>query len=231
MPTRRWVLAATLASLAARAETGPGAGRDVVVFGDSQAQGLAAALGRAARKAGGPKVQNRARPGTALTNPAVYDWPAELQTYVPDPSVGTAVLMFGGNDHYGMRLPQGVLVPLRTDQFHAIYSARAAAVLASLLKLNLRVFWVGDPICRTDSFSSDMRYLNGIFQEVVAGTPATFVDIFAAVADESGQYAAYGKSLDGAVTRLRLDDGIHFTAAGYDILAAKVNAAIGQAQG
>ena len=198
------------------------------MFGDSQAQGLAAGLQRAARKAGGPRIQNRARPGTALTNPSVYDWPAELQTYVPDPGVGAAVLMFGGNDHYGMRTGPGVLVPLHTDAFHALYAARAAAVLASLLKLKLRVFWVGDPICRTDGFSSDMRYLNGIFQEVVAGTPATFVDIYAAVADESGQYAAYGKSLDGAITRLRLDDGIHFTAAGYDILAARVNEAMAQ---
>ena len=222
-----------LASTAARAETGrDGGGRDIVVFGDSQAQGLAAALGRAARKASGAKVQNRARPGTALTNPAIYDWPAELVGYVPDPGVGTAVLWFGGNDLYGMRMPGSAQpVPLRTDSFHTLYGARAAAVLAPLLKAGLRVFWVGCPVCRSENYTAGMRYLNTIFQEAVAGTPATFVDISTAAVDESGGYAPYGRSLDGTITRLRLDDGIHFTAAGYDILASKVFEAMGKGEG
>ncbi len=35
-----------------------------------------------------------------------------------------------------------------------------------------------------------------------------------------GGFAQYGKGLDGLTTRLRLDDGVHLTPAGYDILAS-----------
>jgi hypothetical protein len=37
--------------------------------------------------------------------------------------------------------------------------------------------------------------------------------------DANGNYAPYGKGLDGETTRLRADDGVHFTGAGYDLLA------------
>jgi len=37
--------------------------------------------------------------------------------------------------------------------------------------------------------------------------------------DADGNYAAYGKGLDDQTTRLRADDGVHLTGAGYDVLA------------
>ena len=33
---------------------------------------------------------------------------------------------------------------------------------------------------------------------------------------------AYGKDRDGVTQRLRNDDGIHFTAAGYELIADKI---------
>ena len=221
--TRRGLLAAGL-TLGTAAADAPA--RGVVVFGDSQADGIASALQRASRHVAGPRVLNRAKPGTALSAPSTFDWPAALHDYVVEPGVGTAVLMFGGNDHWGMRPAPGVLIPLRTDAFRDIYRARAADALAAVLGHGLAVVWVGNPICREPGFSADMQYLNAIFQDVVAATPAVYLDIWTAVADEGGHYARYGRATDGSVVRWRLDDGIHFTPAGYDILAARVNEAI-----
>ena len=53
-----------------------------------------------------------------------------------------------------------------------------------------------------------------------------FVPLWTVIADDTGNYTAYGKALDGETKRLRQDDGVHFTPAGYDIIAVKVKAQI-----
>jgi hypothetical protein len=195
---------------------------EVVVFGDSQAQGLAAGLQRALRHVHGWKVDNRTKPGTAITQDHTYDWQAVIAAYKPDEHVTTAVLMFGGNDRMPIHPASGGVMRFRTPAWQTEYRARVAAILHTLSADKLRIIWVSDPICRDDVYSADMDYLNGLYKDVVARTGATYFDIWTAVADPSGKFIAYGPALDGTTQRLRLDDGIHFTPTGYDILAAKV---------
>jgi hypothetical protein len=198
----------------------------VVVFGDSQAQGLAGGLQRAARRVPGWKVENRTKPGTAISQAGNYDWPAAIAAYKPDGRVTTAVLMFGGNDRLPIREASGGVIPFRSQAWHDEYRARVVAILRSLSADKLRIIWVADPICRDETYSVDMAYLNGVYRDVLAGSGATYLDIWTAIADPSGKFAAYGPGLDGTMQRLRLDDGIHFTPGGYDILAAKVMQAV-----
>jgi len=199
---------------------------EVVVFGDSQAQGLAAGLQRATRHLPGWKVENRTKPGTAISQSNTYDWPGAIAAYKPDDHVTTAVLMFGGNDRLPIRTLGGGVIRFRSQAWHDEYRARVAAILHSLSADKLRIIWVSDPICRDETYSVDMDYLNGVYRDVIASSGATFLDIWTAIADPSGKYAAYGPGLDGTTQRLRLDDGIHFTPGGYDILAAKVLQAV-----
>jgi hypothetical protein len=198
----------------------------IVVFGDSQAQGLAGAMQRAVRHGTAYKIQNRTKPGTAISQSAAYDWPAAIAAYVPDANVTTAVLMFGGNDRLPMRPETGPQIPFRSTAWHDQYRSRVAAMLNSLTSHHLRVIWVSDPVCREPRYSADMAYLNGIYQDVIAGTGVTYLNIWTAIAGADGSFAAYGPGPGGATERLRLDDGIHFTPSGYDILAAKVLAAV-----
>lgn len=204
----------------------PPAVRGIVVFGDSQAEGLAVALRRATRQVAGIKVQNHTKAGTAISQPENYDWLAVMRDYAPDPGVDTAVLMFGGNDRLPMRPSPGTIIPFRSPAWEAEYRARAAAMLHSLSDKHLRVIWVGNPICREPKYSQDMAYLNAIYRETLAGEEETFLDVWTVAADPDGHYAAYGRTLDGATARLRLDDGIHFTPSGYDVVASRVMQAV-----
>jgi hypothetical protein len=233
-PSRRAVLAMFgsaigIASFTARAETvapatqaAPPAPQTVVVFGDSQAEGLAAGLRRGEHLVPGLKVQNRTKAGTAISQPQNYDWPAAIKEYVPDPAVTTAVLMFGGNDRLPMHPATGKEIPFRDLAWNEIYRDRIKSILSSLADKHLRVIWVSQPICREPRYSQDMAFLNTIYRDETASSGATYLDIWSLITDGSGQYAAYGHGLDGATTRLRLDDGIHFTPSGYDILASRV---------
>ncbi len=221
-----WLLMACLTALPARAAEDVRPTQMMVVFGDSQAQGLAAGLSRAARHTPGWKIQNRTKPGTAISQANIYDWPAAIAAYKPDPGVTTAVLMFGGNDRLPIRPATGAAIPFRTAAWHDEYRARVAAILQSLTQDKLRIIWVADPICRDPTYSGDMAYLNAVFQEVIAGTGARFLPVGSMVQESADKYAPYGPGVDGTTQRLRLDDGIHFTPGGYDLLAAKVMQAV-----
>jgi hypothetical protein len=113
-------------------------------------------------------------------------------------------------------------VPFRTDQWKDIYRLRAAAMLHALKEAGITVVWVSNPIARDATYSRDMQYINAIFAEAVAAEGGTYLDIWLSVSDGEGHYTGYGKTLSGATARLRLDDGIHFTPAGYDVLGAHV---------
>ena len=84
------------------------------------------------------------------------------------------------------------------------------------------MIWCGNPIARSATYSADMSYITQIYAEAAARFGAQFVPLWTAIADDQGNYAAYGKDRAGTTQRLRGDDGIHFTSAGYELIAEKI---------
>ena len=203
----------------------------LVVFGDSQAQGVAVALRRLLRSHDdGWHMQDRTRPGTSIGQPAGYDWPAALQGYASGPHAALVVVMIGGNDRLPIHLADGSTLAFRSEAWRAEYGRRVRAMLHSLQDAGIAVLWLGNPVCREPRYSADMRYLNGIVRDALAAStdrPAPrYVSLWSVVADQAGGYVAYAPGPDGATERMRLDDGIHFTPAGYDLVAARVMQAV-----
>jgi len=200
----------------------PAKQRIIMVIGDSQAQGLATGLHHAARAAGTARVLNDAKPGTGLIAPATFNWPAHVPELLKSTHPDLAVMMFGANDRLPLQTESGATVPFRTDMWKDIYRLRTTAMLHALKEAGVAVVWVSNPIARDATYSRDMQYINAIFADAVAAEGGNYLDIWLSVSDGAGHYAGYGKTLSGATARLRLDDGIHFTPAGYDVLGAHV---------
>jgi hypothetical protein len=74
-----------------------------------------------------------------------------------------------------------------------------------------------------------MEYINKIYEAEAARFEVQFLPLWSTVADDQGGYTAYGKDRDGVTERLRADDGIHFTAAGYELIAQKIIGTLGSA--
>ena len=196
-------------------------GRDtIVVFGDSQAQGLAGGLSRVLLADRRYRILNRTHPGAALVH-GENEWLLPVQRFTAREKADIAVVMFGANDRLDMR-DNGVYLRFRTDDWRAAYSARTDKILTLLTNAGLKVIWCGNPIARSAIYSADMSYINDIYAEQTAKFGARFVPLWTAIADDQGRYAAYGKDRSGATQRLRGDDGIHFTAAGYELIAEKL---------
>lgn len=192
----------------------------IVVFGDSQAQGLAGGLARVVLQDPRYRVLNRTHPGAALVH-GENEWLQPVQRFTAREKADIAVVMFGANDRLDMR-ENGAYLRFRTDEWRAAYAARAVKILTLLNNAGLRVIWCGNPIARSPVYSADMTYINDIYAEETARFGARFVPLWTAIADEQGRYAAYGKDRAGTTQRLRGDDGIHFTAAGYELIAEKL---------
>ncbi len=193
----------------------------IVVFGDSQAQGLADGLSRVLVEDARYRVLNRTHAGAALVH-GESEWLRPIERFTSREKADIAVVMFGANDRLDLRDDGGGYLHFRTDEWHAAYAARADRILILLANAKLRVIWCGNPIGRSPTYSADMGYINDIYAEEAAKFGGQFISLWMVIADDQGRYAAYGKDRDGTTKRLRADDGIHFTAAGYELIAERI---------
>jgi uncharacterized protein len=190
----------------------------VLVVGDSQAQGLAAGLQRQFRGDSSWRVIDRSRIATGLCSPSRFDWPAAA------PGIGEAergaisVVMFGANDRPPVRL-HGRIDDKLEASFAASYCAHVRAIVDGLKRSCASVIWVGHPIVRDPVYAEDMELLNRFYAQESVEAGAEWFPSWPLFVDTEGNYAPYGKGNDGQTTRLRADDGVHFTGAGYDVLA------------
>jgi hypothetical protein len=195
--------------------------RRVVVFGDSQAQGVAGGLQRVMIDDPRYKVLNHSHPGAALVH-SDSEWMAPIQTFLDKDKAQVAVIMFGANDRLDLRDDDGKYVHFRSDEWRAAYAKRVDRILTALSSAGLKVIWCGNPIARSPAYSADMSYINDIYADQVAHFGGEYLPLWTVIADNQGQFTAYGPDRSGVTERLRNDDGIHFTAAGYELIAERV---------
>lgn len=193
-----------------------------MVFGDSQGRGIAEGLQRVLIDDPRFKVLNRTHPGAAFVH-GEAEWMTPIRKFLSQEKADIAIVMFGANDRLDMKEnDSGPPLRFKSGAWRDEYARRTDMVLKALVESGLRVIWCGNPIARSEIYSSDMSYLNQIFAERAELFGAKFVPLWEMAVGEGGKYAAYGKDLDGVTRRLRADDGIHFTAAGYELMADKI---------
>jgi hypothetical protein len=190
----------------------------VLVVGDSQAQGLAAGLQRQLRRDASCRVIDRSRIATGFCSPARFDWPAAVAGIGEAERGAIAIVMFGANDRPPIRL-HGRTDERREASFVASYGAHVRTFAEDLRHYCVAVIWVGHPIVRDPVYAEDMALLNRLYAAQSFAAGADWFPSWPLFVDPEGNYAPYGKGTDGETTRLRADDGIHLTAAGYNVLA------------
>jgi hypothetical protein len=190
----------------------------VLVVGDSQAQGLAGGLQRQCRGDASWRVIDRSRIATGLCSPARFDWPAAAAGIGEAERGAIAVVMFGANDRPPVRL-HGQVDEKLAAAFTVSYGAHVRAIAEGLKRSCMAVIWVGHPIVRDPAYAEDMALLNRLYARQSMAAGADWFPSWPLFTEADGNYAPYGKGVDGQTTRLRADDGVHFTGAGYDVLA------------
>jgi hypothetical protein len=184
----------------------------IVVFGDSQAQGLALALSRLLHGSKGYKVLNRAKPNTGLSQVSIFDWQAEIGRFSNSQHATVAIMMFGGNDWMPLRDTSGRWTKFGSEKWEEYYRERATMICRTAIARGLKVIWVGEPNSLRPSYSEAMKFLNKIYEEAAAATGSVYLDTWS-VASADTANAAIG---------LYASDGIHFKPVGYRLIASRV---------
>mgnify|MGYP001356538481 CR=1 FL=1 len=200
----------------------------VLVIGDSQAQGLAGGLRWLYRSNRKVRILDHSKISTGLVSVTFYNWPEQVHKLAATEHADVAVVMFGANDRPPVRV-HGAVDPTLLANFTKVYASRVGNIIATLQNAHIPVIWVGHPIVRDETFSADMAILNTIFQAQTTQKKAQFAPLWAAFAEDD-HFAAYGEGVDGVKVRLRADDGVHLTSAGYQKAAKILEPLIAQYQ-
>lgn len=191
----------------------------VAVIGDSLAEGLANAL---ARELSPTLVQvaEQGRLSTGLTRPDYFDWATGAAQIAERFRPDIVVVVIGSNDDQPIVYPHGHAVGGGTPEWGDAYNQEITEVLDAATRRGALVAWVSLPPMADEHLDFIARNLNNNYRSQVEGRDdAAFVDITDAISGSNGKYQAYGRDRSGKLTQLRLGDGVHFTPAGYDIVA------------
>jgi len=159
-------------------------------------------------------IEKKAKENSGLVRDDYYDWPKAAKEIANGAQkIDLAVIMLGSNDRQSLRDGTASQEPL-SPRWRELYKARIDAVLAPFREKKIPVVWVGLPVMKNESFSADMAKLNDLFREAVTADGGVYVDLWEALADEKGQFSAFGPDINGQIVKLRSADGVHLTDAG-----------------
>ena len=159
---------------------------------------------------------------SGLARPDFYNWPLHLRLELAQYHPSAVVVMLGGDDGQGF-VDSGRTVEFGTSLWSSIYSERVAAIMAEATASGAHVLWVGLPIMGSAYFSSEMAKMNAIYVAEARQHPGvTFVPTWNLFANSAGAYSAYLPGPSGQLELMRNPDGVHFSGAGEDRLAATV---------
>jgi hypothetical protein len=224
---RLGVLAALAASLAVSVSVIPAqaAPATVAFVGDSMADGLWGAFFRLTgnQKCSPDELQlmRDAKNGTGLARPDHFDWSAELDTIVKQSAPTVMFASLGLNDAQDMILPDKTKYRLGSPEWLAQYAKNVDAFYEHAAAGGASVLIVGLPNLRDKTADVHAQLVNTIFQMEATNDKkvnVTYVSPWT-LTNPDGSFASFGPSLNGQTVQLRAPDGIHFTQAGYDVLA------------
>lgn len=229
------VLTAVAASLVVSASAAQAAPAKIAFVGDSMSDGIWGAFFRlTGNQHCSPDeltLVRDARNGTGLARPDHFDWTAELDTMVGKEAPTLVFASLGLNDQQDMVLPDKTKVHLGTDEWLAQYKKSVADFYEHAGKSGAPVMIVGLPNLRDTSAEKHAELLNGVYQDVAEDehtVNVTYVKPWT-MTNTDGSFASFGPDLKGQTVQLRAPDGLHFTQAGYDVLAKYLEPSLSKA--
>jgi hypothetical protein len=191
----------------------------VWVAGDSLAQ----IPGDALERVGGAVVVVgvESRLSTGLARPDLYNWFTRIQQVPRLLRPDVAVFSFGADDAHDYMAGAHVGA-FGSPSWVAEYRRRVDGVTRELNAQGIYVVWLGLPIPDGPGFRKSFPVVNRILEGVAKAheKQSTYVDTWHLLDDFHGRYTAYLR-VHGKLTLLRLPDGVHYTQAAGDLIAAQ----------
>jgi hypothetical protein len=170
---------------------------------------------------------------TGLARPEVFNWPAYLKDIVTADQPDAVVLTFGANDDQTLT-GDGGGESFGSPAWQTEYRRRIGGLMDVVTGAasHPKLFFVGiPPVKDTPRFSADYVLINNLVNAEAQARAGRvyYVDTVSAVGTATGGYTDGLPNPDGSIVQVRSTDGVHFTRAGGDRVAAKILAAMNRA--
>lgn len=197
----------------------------VLIVGDSLGNGLFRSFARL-RRVDELRASRRSRHSTGFSRPDYFDWNAEIGPILAAEAFDAIIVYVGAND--GQDIVAGGRRHHPGDAgWREIYAERVDAFMATLAATGRPVYWVGLPITRSRRLAGFYETMNEIYGTAACRHGVAFIDVWDRFAPR-GRFDAHGPGPNGRRARLRHDDGIHLSNAGYDVVVGMVETAMAQ---
>lgn len=199
-------------------------GDEVFFVGDSLMQGVAPHLANTLLKRFNIKSINLSKQSTGLAYPGFFNWPQTVhETLEAHRNIRLMVVFLGPNDPWDMPESRGKpFLRFKSEAWEALYRQRVQSILEQARQYNARVIWVGPPNMNAQKLSTAMQYLREVYRSEAQQYQQFYLsanDVFGYGADD---FSFYMTDEAGKKSKIRVDDGIHFTPFGQKLIANKV---------
>jgi hypothetical protein len=165
-------------------------------------------------------VESRLSTGLARTD--LYNWFTRIQQAPRQLHPDVVVFSFGADDAHDY-MGGAHVGPFGSPSWIAEYRRRIDGVTRELSAEGIRVVWLGLPIPDGPGVRKSFPVVNAILEGVARAhaKDSMYVDTWHRLDDFHGRYAEYLR-VHGKLTQVRASDGVHYTQAGGDLVAAEV---------
>jgi len=162
--------------------------------------------------------------GTGLTRPDRYSWPDSLPDIFAEFKPDLLLVSMGLNDRQGVVNPKtNTRVVYGAKEWGQAYEAEVAAFLNKAVAEPAGLIWLGIPVLRDQTAQAESTEINHIYAHAISALnnkKAVFVDAWRQDGAKGDGFQAYAPDASGSKVQIRSPDGVHFTSAGYDMIAA-----------
>ena|GEM_PF-2360723 len=186
----------------------------ILVVGDRMARGVADGLSFTLADKPQIRVEPVTKDKAGLAGENAPDWSTQVLSKIRGADVKAVVVMIGRED-LGKPFPGDPPVEFMTAEWLDLYRKKVDALVRVVRQEKKPVVWAGLPPTNEELVNGDFTQLNSIFQSASEDRRVRYVDIWDIFLAEDGSYSSYGPDVDGKNARLRTNDRIGFTWAGY----------------
>ncbi|WP_428643881.1 SGNH/GDSL hydrolase family protein [Roseibium sp.] len=186
----------------------------ILVIGDRMARGVADGLKFTLADKPQIRVEAITEDLAGFAGEEVPDWTTMALSRIRGADVKAVVVMIGRRD-MGKAFPGEPPVDFMTAEWLDIYRKKVDALIRAVRQEKKPIVWAGLPPTYDELVNGDFTQLNSIFQGASEDRRVRYVDIWDIFLAEDGSFSSFGPDVDGKNTRLRTQNRIGFTWAGY----------------
>ncbi|MEP4770670.1 MAG: GDSL-type esterase/lipase family protein [Roseibium sp.] len=186
----------------------------ILVVGDRMARGVADGLKYTLADKPQIRVEQITEDKKGFAGAEPTDWTTQVLSKIRGADVKAIVVMVGRQD-VGASFPGEPPVEYMTSEWLDIYQKRIDGFVRTVRQEKKPIVWAGLPPTNDDLINGDFTQLNSLFQGAAEDRRVRYVDIWDIFLAEDGSYSSFGPDVDGKNARLRTNNKIDFTWAGY----------------